>query len=255
MVPHLQEVHRIPRLHQSTAGRQPLDWNRAHSHSVRACHLLRTPSRAGLGEKRGFASGEYWYGAASPISSMRPGDSLSCFTLSLQYSNRSLQLQPQVSTRTKASQPASLASASQRLVAFQLLSARSCCDLKSHRIAAVPLLQSMQPQHWHRVKMGLVSGHTACNIGATRPATLQDRRRSAGVAAVVPPISRAGRGIGATSAPPPAGLVLLPRAGRGGGRAVIAQPLDRFRHCHHARSSSITVPYKPMRRYCCTAWI
>ena len=126
-------------------------------------------------------------------------------------------------------------------------------EIASHRsssTAAVHAATALAP-----VKMGLVSGHTACNIGATRPATLQDRRRSAGVAAVVPPISRAGRGIGATSAPPPAGLVLLPRAGRGGGRAVIAQPLDRFRHCHHARSSSITVPYKPMRRYCCTAWI
>jgi len=66
---------------------------------------------------------------------------------------------------------------------------------------------------------------------------LQDRRRSAGLAAVVPPISRAGRGIGATSAPQPAGLVLLPPAGRGGGRAVTAQPLDRFRQCHHAYSS------------------
>ena len=44
-------------------SRQPLDWNRAHSHSVCACHLLRTPSRADLGEKRGFASGkEFGFG-------------------------------------------------------------------------------------------------------------------------------------------------------------------------------------------------
>ena len=161
----------------------------------------------------------------------------------------------QVSTRTKASKPASLASASQRLVALQLLSARSCCDLKSHRIAAVPLLQSMQPQHWHQSRRAWSVGQTACNFGTTRPATLQDRRRSAGLAAVVPPISRAGRGIGATSAPQPAGLVLLPPAGRGGGRAVTAQPLDRFRQCHHACSSSSTVPHKPSVGTARTAWI
>ena len=93
------------------------------------------------------------------------------------------------------------------------------------------------PQHWHESRWAWSVGQTACNFGTTRPATLQDRRRSAGLAAVVPPISRAGRGIGATSAPQPAGLVLLPPAGRGGGRAVTAQPLDRFRQCHHACSS------------------
>ena len=59
------------------------------------------PRETGTTESVGPEVSEYWYGTASPMSSMRPGDSLSCFTFntksaqSVPVSNLTLSAFPQ----------------------------------------------------------------------------------------------------------------------------------------------------------------
>ena len=64
-----------PSLRRSNSAADSVDGNEA------AVYIIQ-PRETGTDESVGPEVSEYWYGTASPMSSMRPGDSLSCFTFS-----------------------------------------------------------------------------------------------------------------------------------------------------------------------------